>query len=199
MRHEALVHPHADAERAELYHSFDGGATEIEVLNFINALVYLFKPALALESGTAQGHGALAIGEAMLSNGFGVLHTVDLDPSASQRAQTNIARWNANLQDRVEFHVCSTLDLVASWNGPPFEFAFFDSLVEIRHLEFRALMDRGLLSRGAICAFHDTSRLRHEYYHDSNSEMIAILDSFDRQAQRLECEFSRGFRLFRVP
>lgn len=190
---EADLHPHSTQERAELFHAFDPGSAEVEIVNFLNALVFLVKPMLVLETGTGKGFTTIGIADALRMNGQGHLHTVELDPSTVEVAKTNLEQFDPALASYVTFHCQSSLDLIDAWPGPAFDFALFDSLIAFRHIEFERLMERGMLAKGAVCCFHDTSRLRGKTMHDYNPEMIAALDRHSEGRQWLESELSRGF------
>ena len=70
---ERDLHPHAPGEKSELFHSLNGGFAELEVLEFLYALVFLFKPSNLLETGTGHGFGTLALAKGVSRNGFGKL------------------------------------------------------------------------------------------------------------------------------
>lgn len=58
---------------------FGGGwAVELEVGEFLNALVRMTKPAIVVETGTHKGFSTLMIAQALKANGKGYLYTVDL-------------------------------------------------------------------------------------------------------------------------
>lgn len=197
-RPESSVHPHDPIEKAELYGAVDGTAAEVEVLNFINALVCLYKPRTLLETGTGSGFGTIAIAAAIEFNGLGHLETVDVDATALSRAQMNLGATSERLLPLVSFNAGESLSFIDGWKGERFDFVFFDSLIAFRHKELDALLCRGLLAPGAVCVFHDTSRLRHRYFDDFNPEMIASLDARSLGRQWLECPFSRGLRVLRL-
>ena len=195
---EADIHPHCREERADLFHSFTGGGAELEVAQFLKALVFLFKPSNILETGTGEGYATLAIADGIKQNGFGKLHTIELDAHWIDKAKNLMATQDESLLDSVEFHVGKSLDWIANYSGPQFDFVFFDSLLSLRHLEFQAMQERSLLSPQALCVFHDTSRLRGKTMHDYNPEMIEALDRAQQGHQWLESNLSRGLRLIKL-
>ncbi len=195
---ESALHPHSPEENASEYQAIDGGSAELEVLTFLNALVYLFKPAKLLETGTGLGFTSIALAEALGANGKGHLNTVELESNTVARARANMLTFDASLTNLITYNTGDSRAFIADWNGPPFDFVLFDSLIEFRHLEFEDLLDRNMLTPTALCAFHDTSRLRGEYYADYNPQMIAALDKASHGRQWLECPFSRGFRLLKL-
>lgn len=195
---EAEVHPHAQSERANLYSAPSGGAAEFEVLNFLNALVYLYKPNLVLETGTGSGLGTAAIAHGLMTNRFGHVHSVELDNQVRVRAGQTIARMQAGMVDWVTLHQGDSREFICNWQGDPFDFVFFDSLVEFRHVEFQTMQQQGLLNKGAVCVFHDTSRARGETMSDFNRGMIDALDNESSGRQWMESEGSRGLRVIRL-
>jgi len=195
---ERDLHPHAPGERAELFHALNGGSAELEVLEFLYALVFLFKPSHLLETGTGNGFGTLALVKAVARNGFGTIHTVDIDSRCLSNTRDLLERAFPEKIDSVHLHEKRSLDFIEEWTGPPFDFVFFDSLISFRHLEFRAMKEKGLLARGAVCVFHDTSRLRGDTMHDYNPEMIQALDDESKGKQWLESGLSRGVRVLRL-
>ena len=196
---ESSLHAHCPEERAELFSAVEPGAAELETLNLLNALALSSKPALVLETGTGSGLTTLALAIALAQNGTGHLHTVELDPGVSVSARERLERLVPGVSRWVTFHVGDSRELCGSWAGLPFDFAFFDSLVSFRHLEYRALLRRGALAPGALCAFHDTSRLRGRTMPDFCPEMVAALDEESAGSEWLEMPLSRGLRLLRVP
>lgn len=59
---------------------FGGGmAIELEVGEFLNALVRMTKPAVVVETGTHKGFSTLMIAQALKANGKGHLYTADLE------------------------------------------------------------------------------------------------------------------------
>ena len=59
IKNEAEIHPHEDVEKAHLFHAFDGGSTEIEILNWLHATVLMLKPKYILETGGFEAMGTL--------------------------------------------------------------------------------------------------------------------------------------------
>jgi predicted O-methyltransferase YrrM len=199
LKRECDIHPHDWREKSGEFSSLDATSAEVEVLIMLHALVRMFKPHLALETGTGIGMTTIAIANAMSENGHGHLHTIEIDSSNVETSKYNLHVIDGKLEDWVSYHTADTREFIDSWDGVAFDFALFDSDVAFRHIEYEKLMARGLLAPGAICCFHDTSRLRGETMNDFNPGMIAALDSHSQGKQWLESECSRGFRLLRVP
>lgn len=107
---------------ARLWSSVDGITPEVEVLDFLHALVRLVKPHRALDGSAWLGWSAVAIGSALRDNGFGTLLALAAEGDAAAYAVAAIARAGLS-------------DLVTSRSGPEsraaagelFDFAFFGS------------------------------------------------------------------------
>lgn len=158
---EALLHPHVPAEQAEKFLAYNTGSTEIETLNWLHATLCLLKPQCVLETGAANGLGTLALASACRDNGFGCVHSVEIDPAICVRLQALLDRHH--LADFARVHCAASFDFLEK-TDVHFDFGFFDSLCEIRAEEYEICMRRGLLSGPA--AFHDTSALRTESFPD---------------------------------
>lgn len=152
LRPEDEVHPHVVQERAGLFLSSDSGSTEIEVLNWLYATICLLKPGSILETGAWRGLGTLALAAACEANGFGTVHSVELDPEACGRLRKNLR--DEGLAGYATVHCMDSLQFLRTTNLT-FDFGFFDSACEIRPEEFRLIVKRRLF-RGPA-AFHDTS------------------------------------------
>jgi hypothetical protein len=154
---ESRVHPHVPAEHADLFLAHNAGTTEIEVLNWLHATVCLLKPRHILETGAADGIGTLALASACRANGFGMVHSIEIDPARCRRGEARLRRYGVGeyarfyAEDSRQF--LRRTDLV-------FDFGWFDSMCEFRVDEYEICRERGIL-RGAA-AFHDTSPLRAE-------------------------------------
>jgi len=196
-RIEGEIHPHCREERAGLYHSVDDESTECETLNFLNALVYLYKPQAMIETGAAKGFGSIAILDAMKRNGFGHLYSIEREARSIEKSRVNICKCDESLLDLVDFCNDDSMHWISSNAGIKFDMGFFDSELSVRHKEFNLMKGSGMFNFPFVAMFHDTSRLRPSYYPNNCSrEMIAELDSISSRAQgHLEFQFSRGFRV----
>jgi predicted O-methyltransferase YrrM len=135
----------------EYWHSPDSEATEMEVTEFLGALVRMIQPEYVVETGTYHGHTALEIGLALRDNGHGRLVTIEANTECYETAFANL-EGGANLP--VTLIHGNTMDFVPEQD---IDFAFFDSWQEGRILEFNRFYRLGKLKRGAIVAFHDTA------------------------------------------
>lgn len=129
-----------------LWRAHDNQAAEVEVSEFVGALVRLVKPAVAVETGTHRGHTAVAIGEALKANGVGHLYTLEVDPVAANVARQRVAHLPVTLVEK------SSLE----WFPPDdVQFAWLDSAIDIRGAEAWRL--RVFMPTGALIGFHDVA------------------------------------------
>jgi predicted O-methyltransferase YrrM len=155
LQSEANAHPHVPEERAELFIGYNTGSTEMEVLNWLYATILLLKPQHIVETGAADGLGTIALARACKANGFGRVHSIEIDTEVCGRAKLLLKQ--AELDQWVEYH-CQDSRQFLSETKVNFDFGFFDSLCELRAQECAICMERGILHGPAI--FHDTSPYR---------------------------------------
>jgi predicted O-methyltransferase YrrM len=103
------------------------------------------QPGYVIETGSAWGQTAAAIGKALLRNRHGSIDSIEPDP---HRCATTRLRCDGL---PVEVHQVSSLDFTPART---IDFAFFDSLLELRIPEFHRF--RPWMRVGTIVAFHDT-------------------------------------------
>ena len=103
------------------------------------------QPGYVIETGSAWGQTAAAIGKALFRNGHGQLHSIEPDHQRAVRTRTRTDGLP------VEVFEVSSLDFTPART---IDFAFFDSLLELRIPEFRRF--RPWMRVGTIVAFHDT-------------------------------------------
>lgn len=137
--------PRPDCPHPEWWHSTDDDSTELEVTGLVAAFVVALQPELVVETGTAWGQTAEAIGMALHHNRHGRL--VTLEPDA-ERAEYSRARCEGL---PVEVLETPSLDYTPD---APVDFAWFDSLTDLRHREFMHYLPH--LSSLAVVGFHDT-------------------------------------------
>lgn len=152
---ETRQHPHSPDERAELFLAHNAGTTEIEVLNWLHATVCLLKPRHILETGAADGIGTLALASACRANGFGMVHSVEIDPARCRHGEARLRRYGVGAYAR--FYAEDSRAFLRR-TDLTFDFGWFDSMCEFRVDEYEVCRDRGILKGPA--AFHDTSPLR---------------------------------------
>ena len=117
----------------------------------VAGLIRGLQPDYVIETGSAWGQTAEAIGKALLRNGRGFLHSIELD---THRVAATRQRCDGL---PVEVHRMSSLDFSPALDytaQPVIDLAFFDSLLELRVPEFRRF--RPWMRVGTIVAFHDT-------------------------------------------
>jgi hypothetical protein len=130
----------------ERWHSDDWDSAEHEVSELVAALVAATRPDYVIETGSAFGQTAYAIGTVLAGAGAGQLHTIEHDPD---RADITRKRCEGL---PVVVEQMSSLD----YHAPEgVGFAWFDSLPQLRVPEFRHFYPA--LTSGAIVAFHDTA------------------------------------------
>jgi hypothetical protein len=128
---------------ARSWSMIDGRTPEIEVLDFLHALVRLVKPKDALDASAWLGFSAVAIGAALRDNGIGRLAAIERDAEAAEMATRNIER--AQLGAIVVAHRSD--DVAAPAGG--FDFAFFASRSVLELAQFY-----NVLADGATLVFH---------------------------------------------
>jgi hypothetical protein len=136
--------PRPDCPNPERWHSADWDSAEIEVTALVAAFVRALRPNVVVETGSAFGQTAAAIGQVLAEAGVGVLHTVELDPERAAATRTRCDGLPVKVEEM------ASLDF-----EPPqgVDFAWFDSLLDLRVPEFLQYHDR--FSPGAIVGFHD--------------------------------------------
>src|SRR5262245_42951775 len=91
IRPEPAVHAHVPAEYADWFEAHNTGSTELEVLNWLYATIRVLKPATVLETGAADGLGTIALASACAANGFGVVHSVEIEPALCDQLRRRAA------------------------------------------------------------------------------------------------------------
>lgn len=134
----------------ERWTSTDGDSTEIEVSEFIGALVRIIQPDFVVETGAAYGQTSEQIVRALLANGRG--RYVGLEVS---RNRAKVARRRIAPAPGGGFKILckSSLRWTPPADSPPIGLLFLDTTREARmgELEWFAPW----LARGAIVAIHD--------------------------------------------
>ena len=146
IRESEFTPPHADCRRPELWTAADAQSTELEVIELVAAFVRALQPEYVIETGTCIGLTAEAIGRALQANGHGHLDTLEVDSKRAAQARSRCAGLPVDVIER------SSMEFKPK---QPIGFAWFDSLLELRVLEFERF--RSWLPVGTIVGFHDTS------------------------------------------
>lgn len=136
--------PRDDCPRPEWWHSADDESTEFEVTALVGAFVRALQPECVVETGSAFGQTAEAIGAALVQNGHGHLHSLETDPAraAIARGRTSTLPVDILEADSLSWEPSHAID-----------FAWFDSALHIRTSEFRSY--RPWFSERCVVGFHD--------------------------------------------
>jgi predicted O-methyltransferase YrrM len=145
--------PHTECPHPQRWSMIDGWTAEIEVLEMLHALVRLIKPDMVVETGTWRGYAAIAMGQALRSNGGGRLITLEIDPFACEAARERITE--AGLSEIVSVENIASLAFAPA---EPIDLLLLDSDVGLRAQEFRHF--RPFLRERALVVVHDTSPLQ---------------------------------------
>jgi Methyltransferase domain len=135
----------ADCPHPERWHSRDADSTESEVTDLVAAFVRALRPDVVVETGSAWGQTAEAIGRVLEEAGVGVLHTLEPNPERAFFTRERVDGLPVLVHD------------VGSGEWDPvdgIDFAWLDSLHHLRVPEFRRF--RPHMSSRAIVGFHDT-------------------------------------------
>jgi prolipoprotein diacylglyceryl transferase len=142
--------PTPECPHPERWSMYDSMTAEVEVLEFLRALVTTLKPNLVVETGTFMGISSLWIAEGLKRNGFGKLITCEYDPAVFARAAEKI--YKSGLQEWIDFRNESSLE--AKINGT-IDLLFCDSAIELREQEVRRFLPQ--VSENGVILMHDAS------------------------------------------
>ena len=155
--HKEISPPTADCPEPNLWEMVDPASVEVEVGEFLHALVRAVKPKVILETGTFRGETANNMAAACERNGFGIVITCD-----------PVKIWQKPLHPRVYYHQTSSLDLMIS---QPIDLLFCDSEDSIRPLEVERFS--GLLHLRSVIVIHDTGGMHQEL----GQQVLSLQDS----------------------
>lgn len=145
-----MSHPTSVCPDPSKWHAFDDMTTELEVLEFLTALVVMMKPKIVIETGCYKGYGTQALFNGMSKNGFGSLYTCDMGMKEVVDTSNRIGPTTLT----VRIIQCSGVEMIEKHEGI-IDFAFLDSGPdEIRCHELKALYPK--LSPGGVVAIHDS-------------------------------------------
>jgi predicted O-methyltransferase YrrM len=142
--------PTPECPHPERWHMYDSMSAEVEVLEFLKAIVNTVKPELVVETGTFSGLSTLRIAEGLKQNGFGRVITCEWDKkiyeAAKKRfAESGLAAWiEARNESSLEMKVEGRIDLL-----------FSDSDVPLREQEVRRFLP--YMNPGGLILIHDAS------------------------------------------
>jgi predicted O-methyltransferase YrrM len=140
----------AECPHPERWKMLDSMTAEVEVLDFLKALVTTVKPELVVETGTFMGLSAIKMAEGMKANGFGRIITCEFDAVVFQKAKERIgasglAEWiECRNESSLEMKIDGTIDIF-----------FSDSDIPIREKEIRKFLPQ--INPNGIVLTHDAS------------------------------------------
>jgi predicted O-methyltransferase YrrM len=129
---------------------YDSMSAEVEVLDFLKALVTTLKPELVVETGTFSGLSTLRIAEGLKANGTGKIITCEYDAEVYAAAVRRFA--SSGLEQWIEARNESSLEM--NLDGP-IDLFFSDSETSIREQEVRRFLPQ--ISPNGIVVMHDAS------------------------------------------
>jgi prolipoprotein diacylglyceryl transferase len=144
--------PTPECPHPERWHMYDSMSAEVEVLDFLKAIVTTIKPELIVETGTFSGLSTLHIAEGLEANGFGRVITCEYDAkvfaAAQQRfASSGLGQWiDARNESSLEMKVEGRIDLL-----------FCDSDAPLREQEVRKFLPQ--MNPHGLILMHDASSL----------------------------------------
>jgi len=142
--------PTPECAHPERWRMYDAMTAEVEVLEFLKALVTTFKPTLVVETGTFMGVSTLWIAEGLKENGFGRVITVEFDPKIHAAAKEKFQK--SGLDSWIDCRLGSSLELEVN---EPIDLLFSDSELDIREKEVRRFLPQ--INPNGIILMHDAS------------------------------------------
>ncbi len=134
----------------ERWHMYDSMTAEVEVLEFLRALVTTLKPELIVETGSFLGVSTLWMAEGMKSNGFGKIISCEFDPVVFRKAQEKIAA--SGLAEFIELRNESSLEMTVPGT---IDILFSDSDMPIREAEVKRYLPQ--IRPTGLILMHDAS------------------------------------------
>jgi len=141
-----FTQPRPDCPHPELWESSDGDSTELEVTELVAAFVRALQPEFCVETGSAWGNTTFAIGVALDRNGHGRLESLETEPVRVEAVRQRCRGLPVDVLQQ------SSLEYEPQW---PIGFAWFDSMCDYRHLEFRRYLPK--MNDRTVVGFHDTA------------------------------------------
>jgi predicted O-methyltransferase YrrM len=136
--------PRDECPHPEWWTAEDDDSTELEVAELVGAFVRALQPEVVVETGTAWGVTAAAIGRALSANAHGRLVTAEPNDERAAAARRRC--------EGLPVEVVTARSFEVDWPAP-IDFAWLDSHMPIRADEFRSLRPR--MRTGAIVGLHD--------------------------------------------
>src|SRR5208283_243565 len=122
--------PTLECPHPERWHMYDSMSAEVEVLDFLKALVITIKPELVVETGTFSGLSTLRIAEGLKENGVGRVITCEWDKKVYEAAEGRFAE--SGLGKWIEARNEASLEMKVDG---PIDMLFCDSDPELREQE----------------------------------------------------------------
>jgi prolipoprotein diacylglyceryl transferase len=142
--------PTPECPHPERWHMYDSMTAEVEVLDFLKAIVTTIKPELVVETGTFSGLSTLRIAEGLQANGVGRVITCECDVKVFAAAKerfdaSDLAEWiDARNESSLKMKVDGQIDLL-----------FCDSDAPIREQEVRHFLPQ--VNPYGLILMHDAS------------------------------------------
>jgi predicted O-methyltransferase YrrM len=129
---------------------YDSMSAEVEVLDFLKALVLTLKPEVVVETGTFSGLSTLRIAEGLRANGVGKIITCEYDADVYAAAVKRFAA--SGLEEWIEARNESSLEMQVDGQ---IDFLFVDSETSIREQEVRRFLPQ--VNPCGVIVMHDGS------------------------------------------
>jgi predicted O-methyltransferase YrrM len=142
--------PTPECAHPERWHMYDSMSAEVEVLDFLKALVITIKPELVVETGTFSGLSTLHIADGLKANGFGRVITCEYDPKVFAFAQKRFA--SSGLGEWIEARNESSLEMKVDGR---IDLLFCDSDAPLREREVRRFLPQ--INPHGLIVMHDAS------------------------------------------
>jgi prolipoprotein diacylglyceryl transferase len=142
--------PTPECQHPERWHMYDSMSAEVEVLDFLKALVTTVKPELVVETGTFSGLSTLRIAEGLKQNGVGRVITCEWDKKVYEAAKKRFAgsglgKWIvARNESSLEMKIDGRIDML-----------FCDSDGPLREQEVRRFLPQ--INPYGLILIHDAS------------------------------------------
>src|SRR5580693_2953655 len=144
--------PTPECSHPERWHMYDSMSAEVEVLDFLKAIVTTIRPELIVETGTFSGLSTLRLAEGLKANGFGRVITCEYDAKVFALAQQRFD--SSGLGEWIDARNESSLDMKVEGH---IDLLFCDSDAPLREQEVRKFLPQ-MNSHGLIL-MHDASSL----------------------------------------
>jgi prolipoprotein diacylglyceryl transferase len=142
--------PTPECPHPERWHMYDSMTAEVEVLDFLKAIVTTIKPELVVETGTFSGLSTLRIAEGLKANGFGRVITCEYDAKVFAAAKERFAA--SGLADWIDARNASSLEMKVDGR---IDLLFCDSDAPIRGQEVCHFLPQ--LNPHGLILMHDAS------------------------------------------